>query len=241
MDQTCDVPAPMTPAPTPSPITRHVTINASTYGAANRLDTVVRKRKEPMPAPHPEDAPPFQSQPCVRKLHDQAPELISSSPSAEPNSAPQLQPHVLHDQATKPMSSSPSIELRSSPQLQPHVTCHVHKSRAVRAPRDTPAVTATTSAAPPSPTNGGQRGMLALTSLEMFELFLSGGITEPVALHLFSGDPDKADGFAAILKASRVPCLEMEQHRCGWLAPMDAKPVGMRVAMAGKDLLFCVE
>ena len=53
--------------------------------------------------------------------------------------------------------------------------------------------------------------MLELTSLEMFELiFLSGGITEPIALHLFSGEPDKADGFAAILKASRVPCLEID-------------------------------
>ena len=63
---------------------------------------------------------------------------------------------------------------------------------------------------PPSKAANGQRGMLELTSLEMFELFLSSGITEPIALHLFSGEPDRADGFAAILKASRVPCLEID-------------------------------
>ena len=147
------------------------------------------------------------SRPCVQVLHDQAHESMASSPSS---SDLQLQPHEFHVQASMPSPSSPSTELCSASQLQTHVTCHVHKSRAAEAPLDTPAVKATSSAAPPSTAANGQRGMLELTSLEMFELFLSSGITEPIALHLFSGEPDRADGFAAILKASRVPCLEID-------------------------------
>ena len=35
-------------------------------------------------------------------------------------------------------------------------------------------------------------------------------ITEPIAVHLCSGRPDRSDGFAAILHAYRIPCLEID-------------------------------
>ena len=32
----------------------------------------------------------------------------------------------------------------------------------------------------------------------------------PVALHLFAGPPDRTEGYAAMLRAQRVPCLEID-------------------------------
>ena len=98
------------------PLVHYPSSNVSTYSAANRSDTVGRKRKEPMPSPQLGDASLY-SRPCVQVLHDQAHESMSSSPSSEPSSDLQLQPRVLHVQASMPNPSSPSFELRSASQL----------------------------------------------------------------------------------------------------------------------------
>ena len=61
------------------PLVHYPSSNVSTYSAANRSDTVGRKRKEPMPAPLIGDTTLY-SRPCVRDLHDQAHDSIFHHP-----------------------------------------------------------------------------------------------------------------------------------------------------------------
>ena len=49
-----------------------------------------------------------------------------------------------------------------------------------------------------------------ISSQDMFHLFMDEKIDFQVALHLFAGPPDRQDGYAAMLRAQRVPCLEID-------------------------------
>ena len=49
-----------------------------------------------------------------------------------------------------------------------------------------------------------------LSSSEMFELFFADLIDFPCALHLFSGPKDREDGYAVMLRAQGVQCLEID-------------------------------
>ena len=48
-----------------------------------------------------------------------------------------------------------------------------------------------------------------ISSKDMFERFMEDLIDFPFALHLFSGPPDRPDGYATMLRGQRVPCLEI--------------------------------
>ena len=78
------------------------------------------------------------------------------------------------------------------------------------------------SSLPSAPTTGPSEASIAsspaatpmtpsiISSKEMFELFMDDLIDFPVALHLFAGPPDREDGYAVMLRAQRVPCLEVD-------------------------------
>ena len=49
-----------------------------------------------------------------------------------------------------------------------------------------------------------------ITSEEMLELFLDDHIDFPIVLHLFSGPPNRQDGYAVMLRDQGVYCLEID-------------------------------
>ena len=52
--------------------------------------------------------------------------------------------------------------------------------------------------------------LLNITSEEMLELFLEDLIDFPFVLHLFSGPPNRQDGYAVMLRNQGVYCLEID-------------------------------
>ena len=134
---------------------------------------------------------------------------MSPSPAIELSSATSLLRY-------EPMSISPPAELSSPTPLDtapcPRVGSlppqHVHDPCQVPEGNCAPALAQLPTGPFDRPSDVSAPD--SLSSRVIFERFMAEEITEPVVVHLFAGKPDRPEGFAAILLAHRIPCLEID-------------------------------